>query len=123
MAGPAQFPVVGELWGVLPASESDGNDLNPWLTGIPFTQPGGPGTTVFPQQVEKTWFAGGNFIETNGSINGQYVLNCGHSVNQIEYFQYADDTGQPKKGVRCPFCSSVQALNYSPDNLPPFWVG
>ena len=123
MAGPAQFPVVGELWATLSPSQSAGSSYWPWLTGIPFTQPGGPGTTVFPQQVEKTWFAGGVFIDNAGMINGQYVLNCGHSVNQIEYTQYSDEAGQPKKAVACPLCGAIQATGYDPDNLPPFWVG
>lgn len=92
------IPVVGELFN---------SDL--FYTG-PWTQQGGPGGIVDPQQ-------------TIGQKNGQYLWGCSHSINSAEYVFCQDASGAPKAAVRCPQCGWVATIEVDPNNRPPYYVG
>lgn len=77
--------------------------------GLPgyFTQPGGPGTLVYPQQVT----ASSNYLSTLpfSELTGIYMFGCGHSANEVEVFRDFDyDTNMSVALLACPLCSFVQ---------------
>lgn len=83
----------------------------PNYNGIPWTQPGGPGTTVFPQQQSNPWanypVAGQFFIEASGL----WTVGCGHWVDYPYVWRdYDACTGESCAIVSCPICSYIQYL-------------
>ena len=83
-----------------------------------WTQPGGPGTTVFPQQQNGPFanypVPGQFFSETTGL----FVVGCGHWVDQAYVYYDTDTTTNPPTpvvAVTCPLCSYVQY--YMPRSL------
>lgn len=76
-------PVVGEIF--------DPQDYNP-----KFTQPGGPGTAVFPAQ-------------QTGELVGMWFSGCGHSFNawMVDCVAVA---GVPTAVIMCPVCRFCQRL-------------
>lgn len=86
------------------------------LNGVPFwTQPGGPGTIVFPQNQRNTpwldWPGAGTM--TINEIANWVNPGCQHVVkmfNVIQEFDY--DKGMPVQLLCCPSCSYVQRAVY-----------
>jgi hypothetical protein len=73
--------------------------LNPVRSGVRvWTQPGGPGTQVFPAQPQ-------------GEHAALYALICAHWINCLEVFeQYDPVTKQQAAILCCPMCSTVQRI-------------
>jgi hypothetical protein len=70
-----------------------------------FSQPGGPNTTVFPEQVR----ASSNLlsIEPFTELSGIYIFGCGHSANEVYVFRDVNEDGIPTAILCCPVCSFV----------------
>jgi hypothetical protein len=78
---------------------------------VPWTQPGGPGTVVFPQQQSGPFanypVPGQFFIEQSGL----WSVGCGHFVDYPWIFRDFDQcTGESVAVVACPMCSYIQYL-------------
>lgn len=71
-----------------------------------FTQPGGPGTQVFPAQVTSVdYFAVTPFSELTGSM----AAGCGHFQDYATLQQELDeDTGELVMLIICSVCSYIQ---------------
>src|SRR5271165_5196933 len=80
----SSFPVVGVIW-------------NPPSYSPPFTQPGGPGTAVFPAQAV-------------GELLGQWTDGCGMSFNNCMVGSATGQDGGQVAVVMCPLCRYVQEL-------------
>jgi hypothetical protein len=81
--------------------------IQPNGKGGVWSQPGGPGTTVFPQQASSNvdYFSTAPFNE----LSGQYVFGCGHSANNCEvYRDYDYDNAISVAILACPLCSYAQ---------------
>jgi len=81
-----------------------GTLYNPKQSNIPWTQPGGPGTLVYPQQrINEAWenypVPGQFFIESSGL----WVAGCGHWMDAPRIFI---DSGMAV--VCCALCSYIQ---------------
>lgn len=89
---------------------------NDWIVGalyvpnynnVAWSQPGGAGTPVYPQQVT----GGFNLLATKpfNELTGQYIGVCGHSFNMCTVFRDIDvNTGESMALLCCPSCSCVQ---------------
>lgn len=99
---PGQFE-VGQLY------------KNGLINGLPvFTQPGGPGTLVYPQY--PTLFPAQNqgYYQQIMSYPALYYAGCGHGFNCFEVFEVYDPYGEQQVALLCcPFCSYIQAI-YEP---------
>lgn len=72
-----------------------------------WTQPAGPGTTVYPQAKDS---APGQF-ETPLTPSGQYAFGCGHLFNAPRIWEvYDDETEEQSALVCCPTCSYIQEI-------------
>lgn len=84
-----------------------GKLYDPKYNNIEWTQPGGAGTPVYPQQV-----TGGFDLLSNkpfSELSGQYIGVCGHSFNMCTVFREVDvNTGESVALLCCPSCSCVQ---------------
>jgi hypothetical protein len=85
-----------------------GTLYNPRQSNIPWSQPGGPGTIVFPQEAINIPFAAYPVAGIPWAENsGLWQVSCGHSVNEAMILQ--DGNG------------FVGALTYLQDNLGRNW--
>jgi hypothetical protein len=85
-----------------------GTLYNPRQSNIPWTQPGGPGTTVYPQEQINVPFAAYPVVGQIWAENsGLWVAGCGHWINEPMIFQ--DGNG------------FVGNLTYLQDNLGRNW--
>ena len=78
---------------------------------VPWTQPSGPGTTVFPQERNSVWteypVPGQLFSESSGL----WTVGCGHWVDYPAVFRDIDPcTGKTAAIIACPICSYIQYL-------------
>lgn len=74
-----------------------------------WTQPGGVGTTVFPQQVQ----ANSDIlsIEPFSELTGTYMFGCGHSCNMCQIYKDVDTSDNvPVAILACAQCSYVQRI-------------
>lgn len=73
-----------------------------------FTQPGGPGTTVFPQQqlANSDLLSIVPFTE----LTGVYIFGCGHSANQVQVFRDLNDEGVAVALLCCPICTFISRV-------------
>jgi hypothetical protein len=72
-----------------------------------FTQPGGPGTPVFPQLTDS---AAGQF-EPPTTPTGMYTYLCLHTFNCPRVFKQFDPlTGQDAAIICCPVCGLIQDI-------------
>jgi len=91
---------------------------NDWQVGLQYdkkwnnvawTQPGGVGTKVYPQQV-----TGNSDLLTNepfSELSGTFLFGCGHSVNQVLLqIDWNYDTDEQVALICCPTCSFVQRV-------------
>ena len=90
--------------------------MNTWIEGALYypggvggiwTQPGGPGTTVFPQQQtgNTDLFSPAPFNENTGQFTGV----CGHSFSYCTvYRDYDQETDLSVALLACPLCSCIQ---------------
>ena len=63
-----------------------------------WSQPGGPGTQVFPAQHP-------------GQLSAQYILGCGHASNILRIWEvYDSDTKQQAALVCCAACGYIQQI-------------
>lgn len=72
-----------------------------------FSQPGGPGTQVFPAEAtgNTDYFSTVPFNE----LTGQYVFGCSHSANQCMVFRDYDYENSVSVALLCcPICSFLQ---------------
>jgi hypothetical protein len=80
---------------------------DPKYNSVAWSQPGGPGTQVFPAQV-----TGGFDLLSNVPFNertGQYTGTCQHSFNECAVFRDYDYTNNVSVALLCcPVCSCVQ---------------
>lgn len=90
-----------------------GTLYNPPGDAIPGTlpsvwrQPGGPGTTVYPQPYDS---AAGEF-EPPLIPQGMYSFQCGHIFNLPAIFEeYDPDTDEQAAIICCPVCTLVQQI-------------
>ena len=77
--------------------------------GIPWSQPGGPFTPVFPQQVT----GNSNLLSVTpfNELTGVYMGNCNHSFDQVVVFRDYDYTQSSSVALlSCPLCSTVQRV-------------
>lgn len=84
-----------------------GTIYSPNWNNVPWSQPGGPFTPVFPQQVT----ANSNLFTTEpfSELTGTYMGNCNHSFDQCLVFMDWDyDTNMQVALLCCPLCSTVQ---------------
>jgi hypothetical protein len=84
-----------------------------------WTQPGGPGTTVFPQQVRAN--SDQLSIEPYSELTGTYMGSCNHSFNQCAvYTDWDYDTSMSVALICCPICSVVfRTIEPASDALGP----
>ena len=80
----AVYPTVGVIW-------------NPRSYNPPFTQPGGPGTAVFPAQ-------------SVGELLGQWMAGCGMSFNNFLVEAATGASGHQVAVVMCPLCRYTQLV-------------
>src|SRR5271166_5813269 len=81
--------------------------LKTW-NNIAWSQPGGIGTKVFPQQ--PTGNSDLFSVLPYNSLTGVYIVGCGHSVNQVLVLQDWDyDTNMSVALICCPSCSYIQS--------------
>ncbi len=69
-----------------------------------WTQPGGPGTIVYPRQVQ----ASSNLfsVEPFSELTGMFIGSCGHSFDSITLYRSYDYVGQTSVAlICCPLCS------------------
>lgn len=81
----------------------------PNFNGIPWSQPGGPYSPVFPKNIT----GGFDLLSTVAfnTLTGQYIGVCGHSFNQVVVFRDFDyETGMSVAILGCPQCSCVQRV-------------
>jgi hypothetical protein len=78
------FPVVGEIYQPAPYQP-------------PFTQPGGPGTTVYP-------------VQQTGELVGQFTAGCSHSFNNWLVLATTAANGDQVAVLCCPYCHYVQQI-------------
>jgi hypothetical protein len=106
MSQPGQFE-VGQLYlGFLR------NGLKVW------SQPGGPGTLVYPQLPSNfSWFGkndtglGGSIYEWPMAEPSQYVFGCLHPLNCPEIYSYYDPYAETIMAlIVCPMCSYIQEI-------------
>src|SRR6516162_9578598 len=90
-----------------------GTQLYPQYNNIAWTQPGGPGTIVFPQQTNST-IPGFPVPGSSQNDKGQAlwpVWGCGHGTNVLRLFKDFDSvTGLSAACVCCAVCSYIQYL-------------
>lgn len=86
-----------------------GTLYRPNFNNIPWSQPGGPGTQVFPAQQNGPFLnypVPGQFFS---EFSGLFFVGCGHSVDYPKIF---NDVGQiggiVMVAVCCPLCSFIQ---------------
>lgn len=96
----ATFPQVGSLYN------------HGFVNGLPtFTQPGGVGTTVFPQQAQISPANFQGYIQYPMAYPGQYYPSCGHVINTFDvFFEYNASAGEIYALICCPFCSFIQVV-------------
>jgi hypothetical protein len=80
--------------------------------GTNWTQPGGPGTTVFPQEAVNVPFSAypvpGQVIS---ETSGLWVLGCGHWENAMRIFMdYDPMTGLSAAILTCGLCTYIQNI-------------
>lgn len=115
---PWMLPEVGTLF--QPNADAVLGSLPPT-----WTQPGGPGTRVFPQQTDS---AAGEF-EPPMTPTGMYVPGCGHPCNCLAVFkQYDIITAEDVAIICCPACTYIQQIinpyrNYENYIKTPIFVG
>lgn len=94
------------MWVSLPAV---GTFFIPNYNGIPWTQPGGPNTTVYPKQANQPFLnypVPGQFFSES---SGLFQVGCGHSVDYPKIFVDAGEVGGIQMAaVCCPLCSFIQ---------------
>lgn len=94
------LPQIGTLYN--PRGDAALGNLPPT-----WTQPGGPGTQVFPRQTDS---AAGEFEPPMVPI-GWYIPGCGHPCNCLAIFrQYDSVTQQEMAIICCPACTYVQEI-------------
>ena len=77
---------------------------NPSIPMQTWTQPGGPGTTVYPQAYDSAR----GFLEAPLNPTGQYVPGCGHASNILRIWEvYDSDTNQQAALICCPVCTFI----------------
>jgi hypothetical protein len=94
------LPTVGTLY--QPLGDSPVGSLPSF-----WTQPGGPGTIVYPQPYDS---AKGQIEPPLISV-GMYVWGCGHITNLPWIFKAYDDVNNEEAAlVCCPVCSFIQYI-------------
>lgn len=86
-----------------------GTQYNPRFNNIKWSQPGGPGTLVFPQQQNGPFtnypVPGQFFIE----LSGLFVAGCGHWMNLPRVFNDHDNMlDEDVVAVCCELCTYIQ---------------
>ena len=88
---------------------------NDWTIGVPYSftwnsvpwsQPGGPNTTVYPKQVT----GNSDYLSTKpyNELTGVFMFGCGHSADQCLVLQdYDYNVSDSVALVCCPLCSCV----------------
>jgi hypothetical protein len=77
--------------------------------GIPWTQPGGAFTTVFPQQQNGPFVAYPVLGQFFSELSGLFLVGCGHSVDLPKIFNDVGLIGGIQMvAVCCPLCSFIQ---------------
>ena len=91
-------PIVGSLY------------IKNW-NNIAWSQPGGIGTTVYPQQQVNTAFTDFPVAGQTWSEIGLWVSSCGHWLDTWEIFRDINIcTNQSAAIVACPVCSNIQQV-------------
>lgn len=94
------LPQIGTLY-------NPSGDAIPGTLPSFWSQPGGPGTTVYPQP--KDTAAG--FLEPPLISIGMYVWGCGHITNLPAVFEAYDDETQERAAlICCPTCTFIQLI-------------
>jgi hypothetical protein len=85
-----------------------GLQYDPKWNNIAWSQDGGVGTKVYPQQV--TGNSNILSIEPFNELDGVYILGCGHSINEALIFRDWDyDTGMSVALICCSICTYIQS--------------
>ena len=94
------LPEIGTLY-------NPPGDAIPGTLASVWSQPGGPGTTVYPQPQDSA----PGFMEPPIIPTGMYAFLCRHIFNLPAVFEaYDDETGQQAAIICCPVCTLVQAI-------------
>lgn len=73
--------------------------------GIAWSQPGGPGTTVYPQQNDGSFGYPGNFILMQEQGSGLWVSGCSHWWDCMSVYKDYDTVSQKSAAIFCcPLC-------------------
>ena len=86
-----------------------GQQWDPRYNGIAWTQPGGIGTKVYPQEVT----GNSNLFTTlpYNELTGTFIFGCGHSADQVYLQMDYDYMSDQQVGlICCPVCSFVQRV-------------
>lgn len=76
------------------------------LNNINWSQPGGPGTQVFPQQQVGVDYIS---IDPFNELTGIMSVGCGHFINTpLIQREYDYDTGESVALCTCPLCGYIQ---------------
>lgn len=85
-----------------------GLQYDPKWNNIAWSQPGGVGTRVFPQEV--TGNSDQLSVKPYNELTGVYIFGCGHSANQCMVFQDWDyNTSMTVALICCPLCTFIQS--------------
>lgn len=89
-----------------------GTLYDPTHNGVNWSQPGGPGTPVFPQQQVATPFLAYPVVGQVWAENsGLWSVGCGHWVNLPEVIRAFDnESGESAALICCPMCSFIQSI-------------
>lgn len=94
------LPEIGTLY-------NPPGDAIPGTLPSVWSQPGGPGTRVFPQAYDS---AAGEF-EPPLIPYGMYIPGCGHPVNFLAVFrEYDDESDEDAAIICCPVCTYIQRI-------------
>jgi hypothetical protein len=76
------------------------------LNNVKWSQPGGPGTLVYPQQQTGVDYFS---IKPFSELSGQFACGCGHYVDQpLIQREFDFDTEESVALICCPMCGYVQ---------------
>jgi hypothetical protein len=86
----------------------------PNYQGIAWSQPGGVGTTVYPQQNTGSFGYPENQILMQEPGQGLWVSPCGHWLDTWQVFRDYDTAAQSSAAIQtCPMCSYINRV-YEP---------
>jgi hypothetical protein len=79
--------------------------------GVTWSQPSGPGTTVYPQQNTGSFGYPANQLLMQEPGQGLWVSSCGHWLDAWQIFRDYDTVAEQSVAIiACPICSNIQQV-------------